>query len=112
MDGPNPFVVSQTADGPSPYLHSGSEEGHSLWARTHCFGGRPLDRRVWARREARAQRSGRMIEEFSDAENENEDEEEMVIPNAVWYFANVMVLAMENVVTLLVEEHRATEEPV
>ncbi|OIV93541.1 hypothetical protein TanjilG_28698 [Lupinus angustifolius] len=63
----------------------------------------------WARREARARRSGRTIEEFDDLEDE--DEEDMAISNAMWYSIDVVVLVLEHVVTPLVEEHRAREEP-
>ncbi|OIV89591.1 hypothetical protein TanjilG_17589 [Lupinus angustifolius] len=66
---------------------------------------------VWARREARARTSGRMIEEISDSKNGDEDEEDMAIPNVLWYSADVVVLLPEHVVTLLLEEHPASEEP-
>ncbi|KAF1890977.1 hypothetical protein Lal_00001110 [Lupinus albus] len=48
-------------------------------------GGRPPDRRVRAKWEARAWRSGMTIEEISDS-----DEEDLTIPNKMWYSANVV----------------------
>ncbi|CAL0314896.1 unnamed protein product [Lupinus luteus] len=62
----------------------------------------------WARHEARAWRSDRMIEEFSDSKDE--DEEEMMIPNAMWYSNDAVVPVQEHVVTPPVEEHQSREE--
>ncbi|OIW11794.1 hypothetical protein TanjilG_31196 [Lupinus angustifolius] len=50
----------------------------------------------------------RTIEEFNDSDDE--DEEDMVIPNVVWYSADVVILVSGYVVSPLVEEHRAREE--
>ncbi|OIV98982.1 hypothetical protein TanjilG_29385 [Lupinus angustifolius] len=50
-----------------------------------------------ARREARAQRSNKMIEKFS--ESGDEDEKEMTIPNALWYSTDVVVLVLGHVLT-------------
>ncbi|OIW15432.1 hypothetical protein TanjilG_28631 [Lupinus angustifolius] len=64
----------------------------------------------WARRKARARRSGRTIEEFSDSEDE--DEEEMAIPNAVEPMSYPPVIIIDSDTEMeedLVEDHDEPE---